>query len=150
MSGLFKVQDPVFTLGDEDPEDLDPADFTPVEKGMNKAPAATSQSAIDKEQEDASLPVSSAAGATQGSLNGLNSTLQVLSDATGQDAIKEAKSGEDTMVLMQPSSQLQTSKSRFKPSTLTQQQRRRHRRYLLLRVQLQKALAVSLRMAQHR
>jgi len=97
MSGLFKAQDSVFTLGDEEIEDLDPADFTLVEKGRNKAPAATSHSAIDKGQEDISQPVSSAAGATQGPLNGIKTTLQVLSDATGHNAIKEAEPGEDTM-----------------------------------------------------
>ena len=94
MSGLFKppAQDPVFTLGDEDIGDLDPVVILPHNTGSIKAAAL--QSASQRSSQSAALPVSSAAGATQGPLNGSSLAAPIVrqdvSTAKGVDATSQA------------------------------------------------------------
>ena len=71
MSGLFRpaAQDSVFTLGDEDIEEIDLGHEGASGKGTN---APSIMLAADEQKDDASLPVSSTAGATQGLKSGSN------------------------------------------------------------------------------
>ena len=72
MSGLFRpaAQESVFTLGDEGIEEIDLGHETASGKGAN---APSIMPTADEQKDDASLPVSSTAGATQGPMGGSNS-----------------------------------------------------------------------------
>lgn len=72
MSGLFRpaAQESVFTLGDEGIEEIDLGHETASGKGAN---APSIMPTADEQKRDASLPVSSTAGATQGPMSGSHS-----------------------------------------------------------------------------
>ena len=72
MSGLFRpaAQEFVFTLADEDIEEINLGHERASGKG---ADAPSIMPTADEQKDDASLPVSSTAGATQGPMSGSNS-----------------------------------------------------------------------------
>ena len=94
MAGLFKppAQESAFTLGDEDIADVTPVEV--ISYGNSAASVASPQSAPQKRIQDAALPVSSAAGATRGPLNGSTGTAPVVrhgvSNVKGADAMRQA------------------------------------------------------------